>query len=244
MRLRWQATRARNDLRAKPLLLFRHTRSLMPAPSQPDSRAGASPAKLGNRPGCPTRSSDKSLLLYRFRFRRALLCVDHHAFECINRAQHLWVLGLDDVDFVAWFNVPRVPQPVQRALLFGGHADANVWRHAITLNDLPAGRVVLGSGKTHRGSIRQLQNILHGTFSKSGFTNKDRAAQILKGTRNDLRAARAAFVDQQHHRKTGTGLTYGGSRVIMLLRRNPALRRNDSCVRRQKLTTHVHGAVQ
>src|SRR4029453_3788269 len=220
MPLRRQATRGRTDLLAKSLLPSRHRRFPEPIPSQANCRPGAPPANLGNRRGCPTTSRETvALLFYRFRLRRALLCVNHHAFECVNGAQHLWILGLDDVGLVVWLNISCVAQRIQSALLFSSHGDANIWGSAIPLNELSARSVVLGRGKTHRGSVRQLQNILHGTFSKSGFTNQDRPTQILKRTCNDLRAARAAFVDKQHHRKIRTWLTYGGSRVIMLLRR-------------------------
>src|SRR3954471_24971400 len=34
--------------------------------------------------GCPTFRATESLFLYRFRLWRALLCVNHHAFECID----------------------------------------------------------------------------------------------------------------------------------------------------------------
>src|SRR4030095_11965299 len=152
----------------------------------------------------------EALFLYRLGFRRALLRINHDTLERVDRAQHLWIFRLDNLRLVVRPDISSVAQSVESTLLFGGHADANIWRHAVTLNDLSAGRVVLGRGKTHRGSVRQLQHILHGPFSKSSFTNKDRPTQILKRTCHDLRAARAAFVDKQHHRKIRTWLTYGG----------------------------------
>jgi len=60
MRLRWQATRGQNDLRVKLLLPSRHRRFLMPALSHANCRAGASPAKLGNRRGRPTFNARKA----------------------------------------------------------------------------------------------------------------------------------------------------------------------------------------
>src|SRR5262249_22984700 len=190
------------------------------------------------------RRAPLQLFLYRFRLRRALLCVDHHAFECINCAQHLGIFCLDDADLVLWLGISRVAQRIEGALLFGSHADPNIWGHTIPLNDLSAGSVVLRRGKTDRGSVWQLQNILDGTFSESGFTNQNRATQILERACNNLSAARAAFVNQQDHRKVRTRLTYRGGRVIMLLRSNPALRRNDLCVGWQKLSAHIDRAVQ
>src|SRR5215211_1078316 len=155
----------------------------------------------------------RALLLYRLRFRCALLRVNHYPLECVNGAQHLWIFGLDDIDFVLWLNASGIAQSIESALLFSGHADANIWRYAIALNDLSAGRVVLGRGKTHRRSVRQLQHILYRTLSKSGFANQNRSTQILKRACNDLSAARAAFVNQQHHGKIRARLIYRRSGV-------------------------------
>src|SRR6266536_5806146 len=95
---------------------------------------------------------------------------------------------------------------------------------AISLNDLLTRRIVFCRGKTHRGAVGQLHHILHGTFPKRGFADEDGTMQILERAGDDLRAARAAFVDQEGHRKIRTLFFHAGSRVIMLLRSNPALR--------------------
>src|ERR1700758_105053 len=75
---------------------------------------------------CNLMREGRALLLYRFCLRRALLCVNHHAFQRVNGAQHLWILGLDDVDLVLWLNISCIAQRIQSALLFSDHADANI----------------------------------------------------------------------------------------------------------------------
>src|SRR5439155_25991912 len=77
-----------------------------------------------------------ALLLYRLGFWRALLRVDHNTSQRIDRAQHLWILGLDDIGLVVGLNIPRVAQRIKHPLLLGAHAHANIRRHAVTLNDL------------------------------------------------------------------------------------------------------------
>ena len=68
--------------------------------------------------------------------------------------------------------------------------------------------------------------------------------QILECPGNDLRAARAAFVNQECHGKRWTLFSRPRSRIIVLLRSNAALGRDHFCIGRQKLSTDIYRAVQ
>src|SRR5438094_10268057 len=87
------------------------------------------------------RSSSKSFL-YRFALRRILLRVNHDTLQRVDRPQRLWIFRLDDVFFFVWFRVVGVAQREECALLLCRHWNANIRRHAISLNDLLARRVV------------------------------------------------------------------------------------------------------
>src|SRR5881296_3966961 len=151
------------------------------------------------------------LFLYRLCFRRVLLRVNHDALERIDCPQHLRVSRFDDAFIVLGLHISRISQREERTLLLGRHGNTNIRRHAITLNDLFARRVVFCCCKTHRRSIRQLHDILHGTFSKGCFTDKHGPTQILQSSGNDLGSACAAFIDQHHHWKTRALLLRPGS---------------------------------
>src|SRR5947208_16411064 len=88
------------------------------------------------------KKSRAPLFLYRFRFRGVLLRVNHDALERIDCAPHLGVLGLDDILFVLGFDISRVAQRKEGALLFCSHGNTNIRNHAIALNDLLARCVV------------------------------------------------------------------------------------------------------
>ena len=68
--------------------------------------------------------------------------------------------------------------------------------------------------------------------------------QILQGTGDNFRSARAAFVHQDGQRKARSLLRAGSRGIIALLRGRAALRRNDCCAGRQKLRANIHRAVQ
>ena len=112
------------------------------------------------------------------------------------------------------------------------------------MNDLFAGRVIFRGRESQRGAVRQLHHVLDRAFSKSGLANNDRAMQVFQGPADNLRAARAAFVYQNRHRKIRTILRHARGRIIALLRCDAALGGNDSRVRRQKLSANVDRAVQ
>src|SRR5581483_7352703 len=184
------------------------------------------------------------LLFNRLRFGRVFLRVNHHALEGVDGPQHLRIFGLDARCFVFGLYILSVPQGKQRAFLFHGHGDGNVRRDAIALDDLFTRRVVLGSGKTHRGTVGQLHDVLHGAFPKGGLAYQDGTTQILERSGHNLRAAGAAFINENDHGEIGTLLFCRRGKVIALLGRHAPLSGYDLCVGRQKFAAHVHGAVQ
>src|SRR5947207_6997629 len=168
------------------------------------------------------RPSSKSFL-YCFAPRRVLLRVNHDTLQRVDRSQRLWIFRLDDVFLFGWFRVVGIAEREEHALLLCRHGNPNIRRHPISLNDLFARRVVFCRGKANRGTVWQLHDILHGTFSERGFANEDGAMQILERSGNDLRTTRAAFVDQERHGKRRTLFSRPRGRIIVLLGSNSAL---------------------
>src|SRR5438132_7822704 len=107
---------------------------------------------------------DYDLLLNRFRLGRVLLRVNHNAFERVDRAQHLWVLRFDQSLLVFLLHVFAAGSK-KYAFLLGTDGNPNIRGDTVTMDDLFARRVILRGGKTERGSVGQLQNVLHGAFS-------------------------------------------------------------------------------
>src|SRR5438045_6677647 len=73
---------------------------------------------------------------------RGFLRVDHHAFEGVNRAQHLRVARANLRFFVADFGV-AVSRNEKGVLLFSRHWHCNIRRDSVAVDDLLAGGVVL-----------------------------------------------------------------------------------------------------
>src|SRR5947207_2424659 len=177
-------------------------------------------------------------------FRRVLLRVNHDAFERVDRAEHLRVARFDDLLVFFRLNALAAAQREEGAFLFRAHRHANVRRNAVAVHDLLARGVVFGGGKTQGRCVGQLHHILHRTFSEGRFAHNHGAVQIFERAADNLRSAGAAFIGQNRHRKLRTRFRDHGGRVFTLLRSDPALRRNDFCIRRQKLPAHIHRTIQ
>src|SRR5437773_9435850 len=171
-----------------------------------------------------TNERKSRLLLYRFRFRGALLRINHHALQRVDCAQHLRIFRLDNIFLVFGFDISGIAHRKERALLLGSHSNPNIWSNAIALNNLFTRRIVFCSRQTHRGAVRQLHHVLYGALPESSFADKHGAMLILERSCNNLAASCAAFVHEQYHRKVRTLLLRAGSRVIMLLRSDTSLR--------------------
>ena len=117
--------------------------------SQSNCRAGAPPAKFGERSAVIDRRY--SLFLDHFALGRVLLSVNHHALERVNRAEHLRVVALNKI--LVLIRLDRVAAAARRekqTLLLRTDRNANVRRHDVAVNRLFARCVIFRLGKTQR----------------------------------------------------------------------------------------------
>src|SRR5436853_1377704 len=131
-------------LRTKPRPLFHRKKFREREWPQDNCRAGAPPAKCGKRCACPTK-----LFLGRFALSRVLLGVNHHAFERVDRTQHLRIVALDKILVLVGPNrVTTAASGKKQALLLRTHRDADVWSDTVTMNHLFARCVIFRGRET------------------------------------------------------------------------------------------------
>src|SRR5204863_7954874 len=77
------------------------------------------------------------LFLDRLALGRVLLCVNHHAFERVDRAQHLWIRAFNEIlVFVRLNRVAAASRRERLPFLVEAHRNSNVWLHTVAVNDL------------------------------------------------------------------------------------------------------------
>src|SRR5947208_12460923 len=86
-------------------------------------------------------------LFLRLAFRRIFLRLDHHAFDGVNRAQHLRIARTNLRFLVPDFGV-AVARNEKGMLLFSRHWHCNIRRDSVPMDNLLTRGVVLRGGKT------------------------------------------------------------------------------------------------
>ena len=71
---------------------------------------------------------------------------------------------------------------------------ANVWAHAVLVNEFAAGGKVFCCGESRRGAIGKRYDTLHRSLAEGGLANDERATEILERSGDDLRSARTRVV--------------------------------------------------
>src|SRR6266480_5965408 len=88
------------------------------------------------------------LFLDRFGLGHVLLGVNHHAFEGVDRAQHLRVRGFDEIlVFIRLNGIAAASRREKLPFLLSTHRNSNVWRHAVAVNVLLTRGVIFSGGK-------------------------------------------------------------------------------------------------